>query len=112
MITGMHAMFYSTDADATRAFLRDKLQWPSFDAGPGWPIFTPPASELGCHPSEKPFHELSFYCDDVEATVAELRGRGVEFEGEIVDAGYGLVINFRVPGVGVAGLYQPKYEKP
>lgn len=112
MITGLHAMFYTTDAEATRAFLREKLQFGSFDASPGWPIFSPPEGELGCHPSEKQFHEMSFYCDDVQGTVEELRTRGVEFDGEVVDAGYGLVINMVVPGVGNVGLYQPHYKKP
>lgn len=111
MIHGLHAMFYSTDADTTRAFLRDKLGWPHFEASPGWLIFNPPDSEIGCHPSEKPFHEISFYCEDLESTVEELKGRDVEFEGGIVDAGFGFVINMLVPGVGKVTLYQPKYGK-
>ena len=28
MIRGVHTMFYSSDADALRAFLRDKLAFP------------------------------------------------------------------------------------
>ena len=112
MITGLHAMFYSTDAEATRAFIREKLGFPHFEATPDWPIFTPPESELGCHPSEKQFHEMTFYCDDIETTVAELTGRGVEFEGGITDAGFGLVTNMLVPGVGEVGLYQAKYKQP
>jgi len=111
MIQGLHAMFYSTDADATRAFLRDKLGWPHFEASPGWLIFHPPESELGCHPSEKPFHELSFYCSDLEGTVADLKEKGVEFDGGITDAGYGFVIDMVVPAVGNVSLYQPKYGK-
>jgi hypothetical protein len=36
MIRGMHAMFYSSEAEALRAFLRDKLQLPGTDVGGGW----------------------------------------------------------------------------
>ena len=36
-------------------------------------------------------HNISFYCDDIHRTVAELQERGVEFTGEIADHGYGLV---------------------
>jgi hypothetical protein len=105
----MHAMFYTTDAAATRAFIRDKLRWTAHDVGDGWLIFDVPQAELGCHPSAKPFHELSFYCDDVAATVAELKERGVAFSSEITDAGFGLVANMEVPGVGTVTVYQPKY---
>jgi catechol 2,3-dioxygenase-like lactoylglutathione lyase family enzyme len=39
MITGLHAIFYSPDADKVRAFLRDVLGLKSVDAGHGWLIF-------------------------------------------------------------------------
>ena len=116
MIKGVHAMFYTTEPEALRAFLRDKLGLSWADAGEGWLIFRTPESEIGCHPVDagKSFaagtHEVSFYCDDVEATVRELRARGVEFEGEIADHGYGFVTHFRMPGEVSAQLYQPKYK--
>lgn len=52
MIRGMHAMFYSSEADALRAFLRDKLQLPGTDVGGGWLIFDAPEADLGVHPTE------------------------------------------------------------
>ena len=79
MIKGVHTMFYSSDADATRAFLRDVLGFSANDVGDGWLIFDLPEADMGCHPSEKVMHEISFYCDDVEATKSELEARGVEF---------------------------------
>jgi hypothetical protein len=36
MIRGMHAMFYSSQAEALRAFLRDKLGLKGTDVGGGW----------------------------------------------------------------------------
>ena len=111
MIQGLHAMFYSTDAGATRAFLRDKLGFPAHDVGDGWLIFDMPEADLGCHPGEKHGHDISFYCEDLESTVVELRERGVTFAGEIEDAGFGFVISMELPGAGIVTLYQPKYKK-
>lgn len=110
MIQGVHAMFYTTDADATRAFIRDKLCLPAHDVGEGWLIFDAPEADIGCHPSDKRFHAISFYCNDIEATIAELRERGVEF-APVEDHGWGLVSTFEMPGAGKVQLYEPKYKK-
>lgn len=109
MITGVHAMFYGPEADDLRAFIRDKLQFAHRDVGEGWLIFDLPPAELGCHPSDRTAHELSFVCDDLDATIAELRGRGVEFSKDVEDAGYGLSTKFLLPGGLDVELYQPKY---
>ena len=50
MITAIHMLIYSDDPEATRAFLRDVLGWPSvgqFSSEGSWPIFKTGASELG-----------------------------------------------------------------
>ena len=52
MIRGMHAMFYSTEAEKLRAFLRDKLGLAATDVGEGWLIFDAPEADLGVHPTE------------------------------------------------------------
>lgn len=115
MIKGLHGMFYSSQPEELRAFLRDKLRFPHSDVGGGWLIFDVPEADLGCHPAseEQPsgVHDISFYCDDVEKTVAELRERGVEFTQDIEDRGYGYVTHFKMPGDVVVQLYQPRYEK-
>ena len=36
MIRGLHAMFYSSQADELRAFFRDKLGFRGTDVGGGW----------------------------------------------------------------------------
>lgn len=110
MIKGVHAMFYTSKAEEARAFFRDKLGMPHIDAGDGWLIFDAPAAEVGCHPGDAPKHEISFYCDDIEQTVNELKARGVEFTKPITDQGYGLVTAFKIPGGVEADLYQPKYR--
>lgn len=111
MIKGLHAMFYTTDAEATRAFLRDKMDFPGTDVGGGWLIFDMPEADLGCHPAEKPSHDISFYCEDIETSVAQMKERGVTFVDEVADHGYGFVTHFEMPGVGKVQLYQPKYDK-
>ena len=112
MITAAHAIVYAEDADATRAFFRDVLGMSYTDVGGGWLIFQLPPAELGIHPTgddAKPGHELFLLCDDIEATVADLRGKGVEFASEVADRGWGRYITMVVPGGGTMGLYQPKH---
>lgn len=116
MIRGMHAMFYSSRAEELRAFLRDKLGLAASDVGGGWLIFDPPRADLGVHPNENGeppsgSAEISFFCDDIEATVRELTARGVEFTQPIEDHGYGLVTYFSVPGDFRVQLYQPRYAR-
>lgn len=116
MIRGLHGMFYSSEAEELRAFIRDKLQLPHTDVGRGWLIFDLPAADLGVHPTGEGSpasgtHDVSFYCDEIEQTVAELKGRGVVFDDEISDEGFGLTIHFTMPGGVRVLLYQPKYTK-
>ena len=117
MIRGVHAMFYSSEPEAFRAFCRDKLGLPFTDVGQGWLIFDLPEGDLGCHPAD-PEHgapsgtpSISFYCDDVAGTVSQLKAKGVEFTKPIEDHGYGLVTFFKAPGNVEIQLYQPHYVK-
>ena len=110
MINGMQALIYAKVPETVRAFFRDTLGFASVDAGHGWLIFALPPAELGIHPTEEDeFHELYFMCDDVHATVAELKAKGVEFTKPISDQGFGLVTSMKVPGGGEIGLYQPRH---
>jgi catechol 2,3-dioxygenase-like lactoylglutathione lyase family enzyme len=113
VITGVHAVIFTKEAEAVRGFLGDVLGFSSVDAGGGWLIFALPPAELAAHPSdEEGRHELYLMCDDVETTVDELSGKGVEFTGPISDEGFGLVTAIRLPGGGELGLYQPKHPSP
>ena len=121
MIRGVHTMFYSSQPEALRAVLRDVLKLPFTDVGGGWLIFDLPEADMGVHPaatgaaddgsSLAGTHAISFYCDDIETTVAELRARGIEFVDAISDQGYGLVTHMKLPGEVVVQLYQPHYTK-
>ena len=122
MITAVHCLIYSDEPEATRAFLRDVLDWPFVqDAGSesGWLIFKSGPSELGVHPtsgthegesySQPKHHSLSLMCDDVEATMAELKARGARFSGGIEDHGFGLGASLELPGAGEILLYEPRH---
>jgi catechol 2,3-dioxygenase-like lactoylglutathione lyase family enzyme len=110
MINGVHVILYSRDADADRAFLRDVLGYPHVDGGGGWLIFKAPPAEIAVHPTEsEPLHELYLMCDDVNATVADLTAKGVEFAKPVSDQGWGLLTSIRLPGGGELGLYQPRH---
>ena len=109
MITGVHAIIYSKQADAVRAFFRDTLGRPSVDAGHGWLIFALPPAELGIHPTDgEETHELYLMCDDLETTLAELAAKGVS-AGEISDQGWGRVTTIMMANGIPLGLYQPRH---
>ncbi len=117
MIKGIHGLFYTSRPEEARAFVRDKLQLPHTDVGDGWLIFDLPEGDFGFHPideSGKPpsgTHDISFYCNDIESTVASLKKRGVVFDQDISDAGFGRITYFTIPGDVKVMLYEPKYSK-
>jgi len=113
MITGVHAVIFTTDAEADRAFFQDVLELRSVDAGDGWLIFALPPAELAAHPvDEDGHHELYLMCDDVRATVEELETKGVAFSRSVSDEGFGLMTAIRLPGGGELGLYEPRHPTP
>lgn len=118
MFTAMHTLIYADDADAARAFFRDVLELPHVDTGGGWLIFRTGPSELGVHPttgdgwSTTRRHEITFACDDIEATVTTLTERGAVFTRDIRDDGFGLTTEVEVPGADPVMIYQPKYDLP
>ena len=119
MITGAHFLFYSADADADRAFVRDVLELRAVDAGHGWLIFALPPSEAAFHPAERPFTQdqggealfgavLYLMCDDLDATIAALESRKVGFTPVQV-APWGRFTTLRLPSGASLGLYQPTH---
>ena len=115
MITGAHAIIYSEDAEAARAFFRDVLELEGVDAGGGWLIFALPPAELALHPTspdDSGRHELYLMCDDIEGTMSDLEAKGVEFVAPASDEGFGLLTRLRIPGGGEIGLYEPRHPSP
>lgn len=109
-IIGAHVLLYTPAAEELRAVLRDVIGWRHVDDGDGWLIFALPPAELGVHPGDTPTHELSLMCDDIGATVAELRSRGIEVKGEPEDAGFGIVVTLVLPGGVEVLLYEPRHQ--
>ncbi len=110
MINGIHALIYTKEAESVRTLFRDVLKFPAVDAGYGWLIFALPPAELGIHPTEdEGHHELYLMCDNLEATVEELKAKGVHLARPVQDAGWGLVTALQLPGGGELGLYQPRH---
>ena len=108
-IIGMHALLYSKKADETRAFLRDVLGFHPVDAGHGWLIFAAPPAELAVHPAhDEEYHELYLMCDDIDATIRDLDGKGVKTT-PIAEQPWGRVTQISLPSGDTLGLYQPKH---
>jgi catechol 2,3-dioxygenase-like lactoylglutathione lyase family enzyme len=110
VINGSHVILFSADPEADRAFFADVLEQPHVDAGGGWLIFKIPPAELAVHPADgPPGHELYFMCDDLDATVSDLRAKGVEFAADVSEERWGRLTRFRLPGGGEVGLYEPRH---
>ncbi len=111
-ITGVHTLIYSSEAKALRTLLVDVLGLGHVDDGQdaGWLIFKLPPAELGVHPGDAPSHEVSIMCDDLDATIAELTAKGVVFEGDPVDEGWGVAAKMLLPGGVEMLLYQPRHN--
>ena len=112
MITGLHAIVFSPEADKVRAFFADTLGFSSVDAGGGWLIFAMPPAELAVHPAGESRHELYLMCDDIHETLAGLRAKGVEVAQEVADQGWGLLAAIRLPDGTQFPIYQPRHPSP
>lgn len=114
-VFGVHTLLYTSEPETLRAMLRDVFGWPHVDAGDGWLIFKTPPAEMGVHPHEGPTfeagarHLVSFMCDDLQKTMADLKAKGVEFVGEPQDEGYGITIQMNLPGGCEVTLYEPRH---
>ena len=115
MIRSIHLLQYSRDPAADRAFLRDVLGWRNVedDSEKGWLIFALPPTELAVHPTDgESVAEIHLMCDDISATVEQLKRSGVDVSSEIEDRRYGLVTRLRLPSGAEIGLYEPRHVSP
>jgi predicted enzyme related to lactoylglutathione lyase len=114
MVTGVHAILYTRDPQADRAWLADVLGLGSVDAGGGWLVFALPPAELAAHPAsdEGGGVELYLMCDDITTTMQELRDKGVRFDGPVTDERWGRVTRIVMPSGARLGLYEPRHASP
>ena len=114
-VNGAHVLVYTPEAEAVRAVFRDVFGWSHVDAGEGWLIFALPPAEIGVHPAEGPTyglgvrHQLALMCDDIAATVADLRDKGLEVRGEPQDEWWGVTTTLALPGGLAVMLYEPRH---
>jgi hypothetical protein len=120
MITGAHFLFYSPDAGADRAFIRDVLGFRFVELDDGWLMFALPPAELAVHPSEStpavphaggPLLGAVLYlmCDDLEAFVQGLASKGIACAPR-TKAAWGVSTSFTLPSGGRIGVYQPTHQ--
>ena len=114
MITGAHAIIFTSDPAGVRAFFRDVLEFPWVDAGDSWVIFALPPAELAAHPAEQgeERHELYLMCDDLQTTVEQLENKGVGLTRPIADQGWGLITAIALPDGRELALYEPRHPTP
>ena len=115
-IIGTHMLFYTSEPEKLREVLRDAFGLKHVDAGDGWLIFGLPPAEVGVHPAEGPTfdsgmrHQITFMCDDIRRTMAELRAKGIDFEaGDPSDEGWGIIAMMNLPGGCKVMLYEPRH---
>ena len=111
MINGAHAMIFTRDEQADRAFLRDVLEIPCIDSGGGWLIFRLPPAELGVHSGDNGFHQIYFICDDAEDFVRRMADKGVAAD-PISEEDWGRSTAITLPGGGKLGIYQATHARP
>jgi catechol 2,3-dioxygenase-like lactoylglutathione lyase family enzyme len=108
-------LLYTPEPEKLREVLRDTFGFSNVDAGDGWLIFAMPPAEMGVHPAEGPTyesgtrHQVSFMCDDIHATVADLRAKGVRIDGDPEDEGWGISVMMTLPGNVKVQLYEPRH---
>jgi catechol 2,3-dioxygenase-like lactoylglutathione lyase family enzyme len=113
VITGIHAIVFSPEAEKVRGFFADVLGLPSVDAGGGWPIFALPPAELAVHPAEgESRQQLYLMCDDIRSTLAELEAKGAEVTQDVSDQGWGLLAAIRTPDGSEFPIYEPRHPSP
>jgi hypothetical protein len=114
-IIGAHMLLYTTEPEALRRTLRDVFGFTHVDAGDGWLIFALPPAELGVHPADSATdgsrgrHQISLMCDDIHATVGELRRRGIDVKGDPTDERWGIAVTLGLPGSVEVMLYEPRH---
>lgn len=111
-ITGAHAIIYSRDAEADRAFLREVLSFPFVDVGQGWLIFAVPPAEVAVHPTDgEECHELYLMVDDVHGFISSMTARGVACSAP-QDLRWGVLTQLTLPSGGRLGVYEPRHARP
>lgn len=68
--------------------------------------------DLAVHPADGSRHELHLLCDDLDATVSALSGKGVALVRPVAEQSWGRVEAILLPDGSELGLYQPFHPRP
>ena len=74
-------------------------------------IFLSSSPLMGQTLTERPSQYARAHSIGVMAAEVELREKGVDFDGEVTDQGFGWVTHFLIPGGVRVQLYEPRYER-
>ena len=115
MIEGIAAIWLPvTDMERAVAFYRDKLDLEVVDHDGDWSEVTAGDQRIGLNSSESPAGDggavIAFAVDDIEATVDALKGKGVEFAGELSEHPWGRIAPFKDPDGNDLQVYAPPQD--
>ncbi len=112
MIKGIATIWLPvSDMDAATAFYRDHLGLDVVDHDGDWTEVTAGDQRIGLNATESPSGDggavIAFAVDDIDATVEELKGKGVEFSGEVSEHPWGRIAPFKDPDGNDLQVYAP-----
>ena len=112
MIEGIAAIWLPvTDMDRAVAFYRDQLGLDVVDHDGDWSEVTAGDQRIGLNAGESPAGDggavIAFAVDDIEATVSDLKEKGVEFAGELSEHPWGRIAPFKDPDGNDLQVYAP-----
>ena len=102
MITSISTVWLPvTDMDRAVGFYRDSLGLEVAEREGGWSEVTAGDLSIGLNSGESPAGDggavIAFAVDDIDATTAQLRDRGVTFSGEVSEHPWGKIAPFKDP---------------
>ena len=109
-IIGVHLLINTPEPEDVRSVLADAFGFENIDIGDGWLLFRLPSAELAVHPSDGATnHAISFMCDDIASTIAELRSRGLDIKEPPLEMGWGIAATVEIPGGASVIIYEPHH---
>ena len=108
-ITGTHALLYTSEPEALRACLRDVFGWKHVDAHDGWLIFALPPRSSACTRASSPRTSCRSCATTSRRRWRSCAAKGIAFEGEPQNQGFGIVVTMVLPGDVKVLLYQPRH---
>lgn len=107
-----HIMLMVKDIPATVKFYSEGLGLKIITSSPGWAELDADGTTIALHGASENGQSgsspiLSFYVDDVYATIATLEEQGATLEGNVREPSFGKVAAMRTPDGSIISLLQP-----